>query len=298
MNVIGIDIGGTKIKFGLFDEEHQLSRHTEIPTPKKNIIGTMIETIATLTLGKEIRGIGVASAGIVDFSKGMITRATNLPDLEHAPLSNRLKDRFHVPVYVDNDANCAALTEGIVGAAKEVNHYICATIGTGIGGGVVQHKQIIHGLNGYSGEVGHMTLYPDGMRCDCGKKGCWERYASGRALEDAIHSQPSLSAKDYTPKDLFVHYPHDEQCKQIIDTFIHHLSIGIINLQYTLDPEMIVLGGGVVNATGPWWDSLIKEVNTASPIKVNLQRAQWKNDASMIGAALLVKNAREETLEV
>ncbi|MYL58540.1 ROK family protein, partial [Virgibacillus halodenitrificans] len=126
----------------------------------------------------------------------------------------------------------------------------------------------------------------------------WERYASGRALEDAIHNQPSLSAKGYIPKDLFVHYPHDEQCKQIIDTFIHHLSIGIINLQYTLDPEMIVLGGGVVNATGPWWDSLIKEVNTASPIKVNLQRAQWKNDASMIGAALLVKNAREETLEV
>ncbi|WP_221565996.1 ROK family protein [Alkalihalobacillus sp. TS-13] len=287
---IGIDIGGTKIKCGLFSQRNQLLYIEEIQTPKHAIVEQIISTLKTLIAGKQIIGIGVASAGIVDFKQGMITSATNLPSLEKVPLKDVLEMTFHVPVIVDNDANCAALAEGVAGRARSVRNYICITLGTGIGGGIIHNKRLVHGKNGFSGEVGHMSIFPDGIPCNCGKKGCWEKYASGKALERMIQSDPHLVSKKFTPKQLFERYLEDDASRKIIDQFIEYLSIGIVNLQYLIDPEMIVVGGGVINSSEQWWDALLKKVANTSSIPVNLQQAELKNDASMIGANLLINN--------
>ncbi|WP_408006983.1 ROK family protein [Pseudalkalibacillus sp. A8] len=287
---IGIDIGGTKIKCGLFSQRNQLLYIEEIQTPKHAIVEQIISTLKTLIAGKQILGIGVASAGIVDFKQGMITSATNLPSLEKVPLKDLLEMTFHVPVIVDNDANCAALAEGVAGRARSVSNYICITLGTGIGGGIIHNKRLVHGKNGFSGEVGHMSIFPDGIPCNCGKKGCWEKYASGKALERMIQSDPHLVSKKFTPKQVFERYVEDGASRKIIDQFIEYLSIGIVNLQYLIDPEMIVVGGGVINSSEQWWDALLKKVANTSSIPVNLQQAELKNDASMIGANLLINN--------
>ncbi|OZU88329.1 hypothetical protein CIL03_11805 [Virgibacillus indicus] len=288
MYTIGIDIGGTKVKFGLFNEQKQLVQTEDIKTPTEAVVETMINKIRDLDKGIELKGIGIATAGIVDFEKGIITSAANIPAFVNVPLAEQLKSAFNVPVVVDNDANSAALAEGMSGAATSVKSYICIAIGTGIGGGIIHNNQLVHGLNGYSGEVGHMVIVPDGKQCGCGRKGCWEAYASGRALERMIQEDPVLSNKNFSPQQLFENYQENEYCKKIVDTFIDYLAIGISNLQYLFDPEMIVIGGGVIDSSEYWWENLVEKATNFSSIPLNLQQAHLKNNASMIGASYLV----------
>ncbi|SDJ99080.1 ROK family protein [Sediminibacillus albus] len=292
MSTIGIDIGGTKIKFGMFDGNGQLIREDQIKTPKGAIVEYMIEEIKKMVQGEEIHGIGVASAGIVDFQNGIIKSCPNLHALANVPIQVMLENTFNVSVVVGNDANCAALAEGTAGAARAVSSYICITLGTGIGGGIVHNNELVHGYNGYGGEVGHMTIVPNGIACECGRKGCWEAYASGKALERVIASDSDLASKNYLPKDVFNQYTMDATCKRIVDRYLEYLSIGLINLQYIFDPEMIVIGGGLIDSSEHWWDELEEKIDAAASIPVTLQQAFLKNNASMIGASSLVKQGK------
>ncbi|MFC4557968.1 ROK family protein [Virgibacillus kekensis] len=287
MYTIGIDIGGTKIKFGMFEEDGQPFKVQEIKTPKELIAESMIKTIIDMVQENDIQGIGVATAGIVDYQNGIITSAANLPSLVDVPLGKMLEKAFHVPVVVDNDANSGAVAEGAIGAAKTVRSFICVTIGTGIGGGIIHNNELVHGRSGYGGEIGHMTIVPKGLPCGCGRKGCWEVYASGKALERMISKNPYL--KDYRPQDVFAKGAEKEPCKQIVKEYLEYLSIGIINLQYMFDPEMVVIGGGVIDSSTYWWDELVEKIASTSSIPINLQQAHLKNNASMIGANSLVK---------
>ncbi|MBP1948425.1 ROK family protein [Virgibacillus litoralis] len=289
MYTIGIDIGGTKIKFGMFDGNSQLVKEDQIKTPKEAIVENMIVALEELIQDEKIQGIGVASAGIVDFHNGVIKSCPNLHALANVPIKAMLEDAFQVSVVVGNDANCAALAEGTAGAARAVSSYICITLGTGIGGGIVHNNELVHGNSGYGGEVGHMTLVPNGIVCGCGRKGCWEAYASGKALERMISDDPELASNNYQPKDVFENYNNDVSCERVVDHYLEYLSIGLINLQYVFDPEMIVIGGGVIDSSKYWWNQLEEKMAATASIPVALQQAQLKNNASMIGASSLVK---------
>ncbi|MFC4025082.1 ROK family protein [Oceanobacillus longus] len=289
MYTIGIDIGGTKIKFGMFDEQNKIVKVEVIKTPKEAVLETMIETISAMGNEGEIQGIGIATAGIIDIEKGVITSAANIPAFVNLPLKTSLEMEFHVPVMIANDANSAALAEGNEGVAKKVSNFISLTIGTGIGGGIIQDNKLVHGTSGFGGEAGHMVIVHNGRTCGCGRKGCWETYASGRALERMIQENPALASKKMQPKDLFLNYNSNDACKEIIDTFVDYLSVGILNLQYTMDPEMIVVGGGVIDSSDHWWHLLQEKITATSTIPINIRQAQLKNDASMIGAGYLTK---------
>ena len=289
MYTIGIDIGGTKMKVGMFDEKKQLIQVDEIKTPKEAIIETICGAIKSVIHESRLQGIGIATAGIVDVKKGKITSAANVPEFVNLPLVQRLEETFHVPVAIANDANSAALAEGKVGAAVDAKSYICAAIGTGIGGGIIHNGELVHGNNGYGGEIGHMIIEPNGKQCGCGKKGCWETYASGRALERMIQEDPVLTKENLHPRELFENYAKNESCREIVDAFINYLSIGISNLQYVFDPEMIVIGGGVIESSEYWWEMVVENIKNHSSIPVNLRQAQLKNDASMIGASFLTE---------
>ncbi|MGP4106046.1 ROK family protein [Virgibacillus sp. L01] len=292
MYTIGIDIGGTKIKFGMFNGEARLVKENQIKTPKEAIVENMIDAIKEMVQGQEIHGIGVASAGIVDFHNGVIKSCPNLQALANVPIQAMLEDAFHVSVVVGNDANCAALAEGTAGAARAVSSYICITLGTGIGGGIVHNNELVHGNSGHGGEVGHMTLVPNGIVCGCGRKGCWEAYASGKALERMISDDPELTSKNYQPKDVFENYMIDASSKRVVDHYLEYLSIGLINLQYLFDPEIIVIGGGVIDSGKYWWSELEEKMAATASIPIVLQQAHLKNNASMIGASSLVKQGK------
>ncbi|SEP77476.1 glucokinase [Virgibacillus subterraneus] len=292
MYTIGIDIGGTKIKFGMFDGNSQLVKENQIKTPKEAIVENMIDALKELVQDEKIQGIGVASAGIVDFHNGVIKSCPNLHALANVPIQDMLEDAFHVSVVVGNDANCAALAEGTAGAARAVSSYICVTLGTGIGGGIILNNELVHGNSGYGGEVGHMTIVPDGLVCGCGRKGCWEAYASGKALERMISIESDLASKNYQPEDVFKNYTKDASCKSVVDQYLEYLSIGLINLQYLFDPEMIVIGGGVIDSSKYWWSELEEKMAATASVPIVLQQAHLKNNASMIGASSLVKQGK------
>ncbi|MDC3412180.1 ROK family protein [Aquibacillus sp. 3ASR75-11] len=286
MYTVGVDIGGTKIRYGLFDAR-KLVRVEEMKTPKEAITERLIDDLRIFVQGRSIQGIGIASAGIVDFKKRKIKRAANLRAIENVLLGEILEKELQVPVALENDANCAALAEAKKGAARSVDHSICITIGTGIGGGIIHDEEVVHGRNGYAGEVGHMVVVPSGKPCGCGRKGCWEMYASGKALERMIAEDSVLAGGGFTPKDVLERAGCDN-CRHVIDRFVEALANGLINLQYIFDPEMIVVGGGVTHSSEAWWDQLEKKVGEAN-IEVNVQRAHFQNDAGMIGASFLVK---------
>ncbi|WP_181346968.1 ROK family protein [Thalassobacillus sp. CUG 92003] len=286
MFTIGVDIGGTKIKIGLLSGGHLVKEKT-IETPKENVIKKLTTAIIEVAQKEYIQGIGVASAGIVDMEKGLIQRAANLPVLEGVPVKSILEETFQVPVIIGNDANCAAWAEGEIGAAQSVNSFICVTLGTGIGSGIILNGELVQGKNGYGGEVGHMTIIPNGLLCGCGRRGCWEAYASGKALEGKIAENELLSEKHYHPKELFKQYKHQSSCKIIVDHFIDYLSMGITNLQYVFDPERIVIGGGIIDSGDQWWEGFINTLKNKSSIPIDVQRARLNNNASMIGASYL-----------
>ncbi|WP_273836244.1 ROK family protein [Guptibacillus sedimenti] len=286
MYTVGVDIGGTKIKIGLFSRELLIKEET-IPTPQASVAERLITAIKGVVQDESIHAIGVASAGIVHFQKGMIIRAANVRGLEEVPLKSLLEKAFHVPVVIGNDANCAAWAEGEIGAAQSVDSYICVTLGTGIGGGIVHNHKLIHGKNGYGGEIGHMVIMPNGVACGCGRNGCWEAYASGMALEKMISGHPLLTEKQYRPKDLFEHYTDQPSCKEIVDQFIDYLCLGIANLQYIFDPDRIVIGGGMIDSGEHWWTIFLENLSRQSSIPIDVQRAKLKNNASMIGASYL-----------
>ncbi len=287
VHTIGIDIGGTKVKYGLFAED-VLIKVGEMTTPPSEIVERLIRELRDFIGEKAIKGIGIASAGIVASHEGKIKKAANLQQIVNVPLGERLKYEFKAPVMLENDANCAALVEAKLGAAKGTDSSICITIGTGIGGGIIYKGNVVNGRNGYGGEVGHMVVVPNGTPCGCGRSGCWERYASGTAIQQMIDQNSALTAKKYTPNNVFKHVNEDNECKNLMNQFVDSLGNGLVNLQYIFDPDVFVVGGGVTDSSEIWWNQLTEKLSQAN-ISINVRQAHFQNNASMIGASYLVK---------
>ena len=276
---IGIDIGGTKISIVIGTSSGKILARKEIPTltGKKtkdcvsNIIATVKELISkTKIKKKEIIGIGVGIPGPVDSRKGIIPRSPNLAGWKGIPLSKKLFKNFGLPVRMANDANAAALGESFFGAGKNSKSFVYITVSTGMGAGIVIDGKLLEGAGFVAGEIGHTHLIFNGISCSCGKKGCFEAYGSGTAIANHVKKEmkkrKTLVSSLVSPKENFnarvVGVAAKKNDKLSIESYKKagfHLGLGIANLLNTLNPEKIIIGGGVLkSAPKIFWTEIIK----------------------------------------
>lgn len=285
MKVLGIDIGGTKIKLGIVDETGKVHLSYTFPTVFPLYETLEKEVVQLLSHHEDIEAIGIGTAGLVDAEAGKILYASeNLPGWTGTEVKARLEKAVHLRVEIDNDANVAALAEVKLGAAKNCRRALLFTLGTGVGGGVIIDGHILTGPNGGVGEFGHMILYPGGIHCSCGRKGCTEQYISGNALQRRIAEAGLL----YTPEELMKNKEKDPKAEAIIRDFTYDLAVSISSLQAVLDIGTVIIGGGVSHSAEYWIEELRRQLKTLllNPLEVKI--AAFKNDAGMLGAAQLV----------
>ncbi len=265
--VIAVDIGGTKIisavitgDGGMLSRVHGLTLAQEGP---KKVIGRLVETVKR-SIGKAglrismIGSICVAAAGIIDYNKGLITEAPNLPGWHNIPLRNILAVELDTPVFLLNDASAAALGEHRLGAGQGLDHLIYLTVSTGIGGGIIIKGELYNGADGCAAEIGHMILQVDGPPCKCGQRGCLEALASGTAIarmagERLARGEQSIltgmvdsSVKSVTSALVSVAARKgDTLACGVIDAAAGYLGIGLANMVNIFNPQMIIIGGGV-----------------------------------------------------
>ncbi|MFP7297639.1 ROK family glucokinase [Neobacillus niacini] len=315
--IAGVDLGGTTTKIAFINLNGEILHKWEIPTDNsnegqnitKNIANAINQKLADLNEQKtKLIGIGMGAPGPIDYETGVVLNVVNLGWKDNFPLQDSLHSLTSLPVVIENDANCAALGEMWNGAGKGARDIVCVTLGTGVGGGVIANGDIVRGINGAAGEIGHITSIPfGGAPCNCGKSGCLETIASAtgivRLAKDELlkaETQGQLAVifaanGSVTAKDVFDSARNgDEFAQQIIQEVGFHLGFVLANIANTLNPEMIVLGGGVSRAG----DILLDKVNTNfsnfafSAVKesTTLALATLGNDAGVIGAAWLIKN--------
>ena len=292
-----------------------LGKMLSLPTPADSGFEAVIDVLANLCekvaaeYGGEIQAVGVGAPGIKHAETGL-TWAPNL-GWEDQPLDQTLSGRIGIPVFSENDANVAAMAEAYAGAGRGHDSMLMLTLGTGIGCGWVRNGHIDRGAHGWSGEAGHMTLILDGKPCNCGRNGCFERYASARALGEQArkaakeHPRSSLNQKPLEEIDArFL-----EQCARggdvvalwVWDQYVEYLAAGISSIVCLLDPGRVVLGGGVSNAgdflIGPVREKLMRvRLNRVTPVP-DVCAAECGGEAGCLGAALSALLALEEQLE-
>lgn len=312
MHSIGIDIGGTKIAGALVDEEGNIVRESRVPTPAKNadaIVDAVVGLITELSAEHKVLGAGVAVAGFIDAEQSEIMYAPNL-SFRNEPLKAKLEAKLNIPILIENDANAAGWAEYRYGAGRGFKHMVMLTIGTGVGGAIISNSRMLRGGFGIAGELGHIRVVPGGRLCGCGAKGCIEQYGSGTALlKSAIELADSLEPAGSRLRELREQFGElkGEQVYQAIQEgdagaigLLHQLGdwLGqtIATLSAVLDPEVVVIGGGV-SAAG---DLLIEPIRAAflenMPAhgfrpELQVRAAEFVNDAGVVGAADLVRLA-------
>ncbi|MBO8164786.1 MAG: ROK family glucokinase [Brevibacillus sp.] len=311
--IAGVDIGGTSIKVALLSFEGEIVRKTQVPTPvsagEDGVMAKIVETVDHLLAEEgqsrnELAGIGMGVPGPVDEATGHVYQAVNL-GWRDTPLKQKMEQLGGVPVWVDNDANTAALGEMWRGAGQGAKNMVAITLGTGVGGGVIVNGQIVHGVRGVGGEIGHVTIEPTGgPLCNCGRTGCLETYASATAIiregtgAAAEGKSPRLALLlkqngSLTAKDVFdAAREGDQVAVQVIDKAAFYLGLGLSHVANILNPGRIVIGGGVA-AAGEFLFSRVREhfqrfsfCHAAESCEI--VPATLGNDAGVIGAAWLV----------
>ncbi len=314
MYYIGVDLGGTNIAAGLVDEDNNIVKKISVPTlPERGNdavcadIAKLIEDLCkahNITIS-DVAYAGIATPGAINSDTGMIDRACNLY-MEEYPIVERLAKLVPVKIYLENDANAAALGEAVAGAAKGAKYSVMITLGTGVGGGIVMNGKVYSGFNYAGGEFGHMVIEQGGVQCNCGRKGCWEAYSSATALinmtkEEIEKSPDSLLAEiakesgKVSGKTAFIaQRKGDEAGKRVVDKYIKYLGCGVVNVINLFQPDILCIGGGVSNEGDNLINPLLKEIenesftkNIAKERQTVIRIAQLGNDAGIIGAANL-----------
>jgi glucokinase len=266
--VVGVDLGGTKLLGLAVDiDRGEVVASGRVPTPSG--ADAVVDAIVGLAdhLRREVAGsghrvvaLGLGAPGLVD-RRGTLRYGPNVAGIVDLPLASVLGERLEIPVVVDNDATCAAWAEHELGAARGANHSVTVTLGTGIGAGITVKGEVLRGAHGFAGEPGHMVVDPTGPRCPCGRRGCWERYASGSGLgwlaREAAHAGEADAVAARAGGDPeAVRGEHvtaaaaagDPGALVVLDRFAWWVALGIANLINILDSEVVVLGGGLVEA--------------------------------------------------
>lgn len=315
MYYVGIDLGGTNIAVGLVNEEGKIIHKDSVPTLRERSYQEIIKDMAMLVLKvindagisiDQVENIGVGSPGTPNCKDGVLVYNNNL-NFRNVPVRSEIQKYINLPVYLDNDANCAALAESVAGAAKGAQSSVTITLGTGIGGGVVIDKKTYSGFNYAGAELGHTVIMVNGEHCTCGRKGCWEAYASATALirqtkKAAQENQDSLINKliegDLARIDAKTAFDAakqgDKTGELVVKQYIKYISEGLINMINIFMPEVLVIGGGVCKEG----EYLLKPLRELIKLGVyskddipqtQLKTAEMGNDAGIVGAAMLGK---------
>ena len=308
---IGIDLGGTNIAAAAVGKAGEITKRAGMPTAADRGADTVIERLLsvceTLTGGGAAPdSIGIGVPGSVDSEAGAVVFTPNLP-LSGVNIAEKLREKFGCPVHLGNDANCAALGETVAGGAKGAKDVVFITLGTGVGGGIVLGGRLHAGANGSAGELGHMVTVAEGRGCGCGRKGCWERYASAtgfiRTANEFMESHPDSllwescggAADRLDGRLIFAAYrAGDHAARLTVERYVEHLTVGIVNIINIFEPELLCIGGGISNE----WDCFAGALQAAvdaekytrsSPQlpQTRIVRAALGNDAGIIGAAML-----------
>lgn len=313
MYKVGVDLGGTNIAAGVVDDTLNIIGRgkvkTNIPRPPSAIFADIKTAIDMAVTDAKINyddiiSIGIGTPGSVNKSTGVIEFANNL-EFENVPAKVMLESILNKPVYLDNDANCAALGEALAGSGHGVRNFVAITLGTGVGGGIIIDGRLVRGINYAAGEIGHMVISINGEQCNCGRRGCWEKYASATALvsqtKDSMrNNQDSLmwelvndnidAVNGRTSFDAM--RKGDSAAKQVVDRYIFYVACGIINIINALQPDIICVGGGIGH----------EKETILAPLRRHIERERYSiyaekqtqlvsavlgNDAGIIGSALL-----------
>jgi glucokinase len=309
---VGVELGVKNILVGVVDKYGKLLRKESVPTLKERPYTKIVEDIAKLimeVLDKEdidirnVKYIGVGCPGTPDAKNGIIVRNYTL-DFHNIPIRAELEKYINLPVYVENDANCAALAESVAGAAEDIDYSVTVRIGTGIGGGIIISNKVYSGFNYAGAELGHMVVCFDGLKCTCGRNGCWESYASATAFinqaSEAASKCPEsiinqLTQNDYgklTESIIFeAAKKGDNTAKDVINKYLFYLSEGLVNIINMLQPEVIVIAGQIAKE-GDYFLKLLKDLVNSKVYcqqvrQTELTLAQTGSASVIIGAAML-----------
>jgi glucokinase len=309
--VVGIDLGGTKIASALVDESGQILAHdrreTRATEGQDAVVGRIQESArAVIEAGElepsSIGGIGIGAPGPIDMAAGLVVAPPNLPGWDRVPLKKKLESELAITTYLENDANAAALGEHRFGAGRGVDHMVYVVVGTGVGGGLILDGHLYHGASGMAGEIGHMTIDPEGPICPCGRRGCLEALVSGPSIAREARNRiaqgvPTLISELAEGEESRITAKlvaqaaerGDETAEQVLAQAMHYLGLGMANLVHMLNPELIVIGGGVANLGERMFGPvrrLIEELAFPEAAEaVRVAPAELGENAGVLGAA-------------
>lgn len=312
---IGIDLGGTNIAAAVVNESGKILRKGSVPTLRERNYTEIVKDMALLALklveeeglkAEDIHSVGIGSPGTPDTENGLVVYANNLK-FKNTPIREEFVKYFDVPVYIENDANAAAYGEFVSGVGNKYQDFVAITLGTGVGAGIIVNNKIITGSYHGGSELGHTVIQVGGSTCSCGRKGCWEEYSSATALireakvvasnnpESMLNSLVDGDLDKMNAKIPFdAAQAGDEAAKGLIDWYIDHLSVGLVNVVAIFQPQAIALGGGVSaqkeNLLVPLREKMANEIyGGPENLKTDLLICELGNDAGIIGAAMLYK---------
>jgi glucokinase len=303
---VGIDVGGTKALGVALDPSGAVGREVRRPTPRgEDSLGPLVDTLVDLAHELGVDGsLGIGVPGLVT-RDGILRAAPNLDGVADFAVAQLVGERLGHAVAVDNDATCATVAEWLLGAAQGADDVVLVTLGTGIGGGLVADGVLHRGSNGFAGEFGHMVVHPEGPRCPCGRRGCWERYASGSGLamlaREAATGRRLRTVVEHAggdPQAVRGEHVHaaardgDEEALAVIDEFGRWVALGLSNLTNAFDPEVFVLGGGLaagaelyLEPITRWFGELLYQPHLRAWPRIEF--AHWGPLSGAVGAALL-----------
>ena len=310
---VGVDLGGTNIAVGVIDENYNIIGRGRLKTnvlrPAEEIFADIVKGVkiaaenAKISLD-QIESIGIGTPGNVNKETGYIEYANNL-NFNQVPAVKMINELIDAKVFLENDANCAALGEAVAGVGKGKKLFIAVTLGTGVGGGIINDGKVMAGCNEAGGELGHMVIEMNGIPCNCGRVGCWEAYASATALveqtkkamlehkDSKMWALASGSLENVNGRTAFdAMRAGDEWGSRVVDRYIEYVAVGTVNIINVFQPEMICFGGGICNEGETLLAPLRKYVekfrySKYSSTQTELCRAKLGNDAGIIGAALI-----------
>ncbi len=308
---IGIDVGGTNIKIALVDEGGKIIYSNSVPTYAKmgyeytvNNIKQSIRDLMKETGETKIEGIGFDFPGQVDYKTGIVKLAPNIPGWVNVPIAQMIEEEFHIPTRIDNDVRCAALGELKFGAGQGCENFVCITVGTGIGSGLVINGKLVRGASNAAGEIGHIKLQiEDGPLCGCGDYGCLEANASGPAIvamaQDYLKGGKSAKFAEMASDGEITPYivakaaeAGDPIAKRIFEIMGYRIGMGLTSVVNLLNPEKIIVGGGVAECGDlllePIRQTIKKRAMVVAGSAVQIVPAQLGNSAGVIGASMLI----------
>ncbi len=310
MNTVGIDIGGTKIAGALVSDTGVILRELKVPTPAtdpKALQAAVVAMVNELRAGEQIAAVGVAAAGFIDANQAVVVYSPNL-SWRNEPLKANLEAELKIPVFIENDANAAGWAEYRFGAGRGSAHVVMLTIGTGVGGAIVANGELFRGGFGIGAELGHSNFVPNGKACGCGQHGCLEQYGSGTALlnsakeliaqntqEGARLRELASQKGELTGVEVYQAIQEgDVGALRLLTELGQNLGLAVASLAAVLDPELVVIGGGVSAAGELLLDPIRKAFLEHLPARgfrpeLKLVTAELINDAGVVGVADLAR---------